>query len=195
MFDCQPAEGGDGTEGQKQVKDKEETERKGGRWLEREGGEHVTRLWLNVVVNLPLSLTCLGFCLVTLLVHLIWFPLKDLLLRIYSASLIPRFAYHSYLLPPPTCEISASVTGALRHSPLSRSPSGAGKTREDRWKEYNRLSLLYAGTSTLTEHLRTQAPMTFQLTTQCPQRHFFLTASSPYVLCVTHSLAFGCWVQ
>lgn len=57
----------------------------------------------------------------------------------------------------------SSVTGILRQSLLTRSPLGPGETREERHKKYNRLYLLYSGTSALIRPERKEAPMTFQM--------------------------------
>lgn len=94
MFDCQPAEAGDGSEGQKQVRDKEEPKRSGaGSW-----GGGVTRLWLKVVVSHSKSLLFLFLSRVsTLLFGLDLLFIGGLLAKVRtvidSASPLPHVKY------------------------------------------------------------------------------------------------------
>lgn len=185
MSDCQPPEKERGWRDKGRVNEKEREWEKGREAVKRKrgvsdaplakccGSRHGTA---NLLFCSPLSLSFLSRVRV-LSRHIIgsawfvfhWRALSKVQTVIYLVSPIPCLARPSCQLPPNMWDIS-SVTGVLRQSPLSRSPRGPGETREERRKEYNRLSLLYSGTSTLIRHQRTEAPMTFQMTTQGPQR-------------------------
>lgn len=99
-----------------------------------------------------------------------WTAFSKVQTVIYLVSPIPRLAR-------PSCQPPLHVKYQLRDrrtqtvAPVQESPPpGPGETREERRKEYNWLSLLYSGTSTLIRHQRTEATMTFQMTTQGPQK-------------------------
>lgn len=92
---------------------------------------------------------------------------------------------------PRTWNIS-SVTGVLRQSPLSRSPPGPSERREERRKEYNWLSLLYSGTSTLINIREQRHQWHFRWLPSVLREldcgfFFFAIACSQHLLGLTHS--------
>lgn len=128
-------------------------------------------LWFqtqHISFAVPSAPQCFGFVSSHYWFSLICFPLKGSQQSTNSHLFsISHSSPRPYILPSPIHMQNISpLTGELRRLPMSRNPPGPLKQGRKDDKEYNWLSLLYSGTSTLTRHHRTEAKMTLEMTTQ-----------------------------
>lgn len=91
-----------------------------------------------------------------------WRALSEVQTVIYLVSPIPRIA-PSVSPAPPACEISAPWQAYSDSRSWPGVPLGPVKRGRKDTKKYNRLYLLYSGTSALIRPERKEAPMTFQM--------------------------------